>query len=163
MVNLEYSHPDVHSTFVKGLFPVRRSYVVWSGVFTDLYIEQVLMTSIKSSASLTRGRGFSETTRLLFLLSRPVCAEVSQSIFDIAGFPTNTEDGHRDLKPSRILRDMDDARKLLTVLVEREPFHTSSDKLVSLSTGLVANEDVNVDEPNVSEMISLHPWSSFCV
>ena len=146
MLDLEYTHPDVHAAFMKGLFPVRRSDATWSGIFTDLFIEQVLMAGIKSTGGLTRGRGFSESSRLLFLLSRPICAEVSQSIFEIAGFSSGTGDGHRDLASSRIRRDMSDTKKLLQVFVERGPFNKTSEKLVSLSTGLVAEDSVSVDD-----------------
>jgi len=154
MFELESTHPDVHAAFMNGFFPVRRSDGVWSGIFTDLFIEQVLMAGIKSSGGLTRGRGFTESTRLLFLLSRPICAEVSQSIFEIAGLSMNTGDGHRDLAKSRIRRDMSDIQKLLEVFVERGPFSKTTDKLVSLSTGLVAEESVNVaDAKNVGDKI----------
>ena len=75
------------------------------------------MAGIKSTGALTRGCGFDESTRLLFLQSRPGCAEVTQSISEIAGISSNTGDGHRDLAASRIRRDMSDIHKLLQVLV----------------------------------------------
>jgi hypothetical protein len=154
MLALETSHPDVHAAFMNGLFPVRRSDGAWSGIFTDLFIEQVLMAGIKSTGGLTRGRGFSESTRLLFLLSRPMCSEVSQSVFEIAGVDTNAEDGHRDLAASQIKRDMSDIQKLLQVFVERGPYEKTTKNLVSLSTGLVAEESVNAsDAKNVGEKI----------
>ena len=68
----------------------------------------------------TRGLGFNENTRLLFLLSRPICAEISQSIFEIARLS------------SHIQRDMSDIDKVLQVFLERGVFSTSSRRLVSL-------------------------------
>ena len=130
----------------KGLFPVRRTDGVWSGIFTNLFIEQVLMAGLKTSGGLTRGRGFNKSTRLLFLLSRPICAEIGQSIFYIAGLSSDEQDGHRDLTAARIQRDMSDIKKLLDVFLERGVFSTASEKLVSLSTGLVADHSVNADE-----------------
>ena len=117
----------------------------WSGIFTDLFIEQILMAGIKSSGGLTHGHGFSETTRLLFLLSRPICADVSQSIFQLAGLSPTDGDGHRDLTAARIQRDMSDIYKLLQVFIERGPFKKTSE-LVSLSTGLTAPDSLNVDD-----------------
>ena len=99
MLEVEHTHPAVYESFMRGLFPVRRTDGEWSGIFTDLFIEQVLMAGIKiikSSGSLTHGRGFSESTRLLFLLSRPICADVSQSIFQLAGLSPTDGDRHRD-------------------------------------------------------------------
>ena len=104
------------------------------------------MAGLKSTGGLTRGCGFNESTRLLFLLSRPICAEISQSIFKIAGLSSDEEDGHHEQTASRIQRDMSDIDKVLQVLLERGVFSTSSRKLVSLYTGLVGDDNVNADE-----------------
>ena len=146
MMDLQCTHPDVHAAFMKGLFPVRRTDGAWTGMFTDLFIETVLMAGLKSTGGLTRGPGFNESTRLLFLLSRPICAEISQSVFEIAGLSSDEEDGHHEQTASRIQRDMSDIDKVLQVLLERGVFSTSSKKLVSLSTGLVGDDNVNADE-----------------
>ena len=146
MTDLEKTHPDVYRAFTNGLFPVRRSDGAWSGIFTDLFIEQVLMASIKSTGGLTQGRGLRESTQHFFLLSRPVCANINQSIFAIAGLSMNTPDGHHELAVVRIRRDMTDIQKILQVFLEHGVFNKSSKKIVSLSTGLVANDSVNADE-----------------
>ena len=65
-------------------------------MFTDLFIKSLLMAGLKSTGGLTRGRGLNESTRLLFLISRPICAEISQSIFEIAGLSSDEGDGHRE-------------------------------------------------------------------
>jgi len=82
----------------------------------------------------------------VFLLSRPICAEISQSIFGIAGLSSDEEDEHREQTASRIQRDMSDIDKALQVLLERGVFSTSSRKLVSFSTGLVGDDNLNADE-----------------
>ena len=81
-------------------------------MFTDLFIQSVLMAGLKSTGCLTRGRGFNKSTRLLFLLSRPIRAEIGQSIFEIAGLSSDEEDGHREQTALRIQRDMSDVDKL---------------------------------------------------
>ena len=146
MQDLERTHPEVNRAFMSGLFPVRRTEGAWCGMFTDLFIEQVLMAGLKTSGGLTRGRGFSESTRLLFLLSRPICSEISQCVFEIAGLSPDDENGHCDLTAYRINRDMSDIRKLVEVFNERGVFNTSFAKLVSLSTGLIADDSVNADD-----------------
>ena len=146
MKDLQCTHPDVHAAFMKGLFPVRRTDGAWTGMFTDLFIESVLMAGLKSTGVLTTGRGFNQSTRLLFLLSRPKCAEISQSIFEITRLLSDEEDRHREQTASRIQRDMFDIDKVLQVLLERGVFSTSSRKLVSLSSGLVGVDNVNADE-----------------
>ena len=57
MQDLERTHPKVYRAFMSGLFPVRRTDGAWCGMFTDLFIEQVLIAGIKSNGGLTRGRG----------------------------------------------------------------------------------------------------------
>lgn len=146
MQDLERTHPEIYRAFMSGLFPVRRTDGAWCGMFTDLFIEQVLMAGLKSSGGLTRGRGFNESMHLLFLLSRPTCSEISQSVFKIAGLSPDDENGHRDLKASRINRDTSDIRKLVEVFNERGVFSSSFTKLVSLSMGLIADESVNAED-----------------
>jgi len=68
MDTLEETHPAVYAKFLEGLFVLRRSDKYWSGISSDLYIEQVLMGSVKSVGGLTRGRGFQESTSLIWLL-----------------------------------------------------------------------------------------------
>ena len=75
MSNLRDDNPAVCRDFVLGLHVARRSNCLWAGLSTDLVIEQVLMRSLATSGSLTRGRGFTEQQRLIWLLSMPACAE----------------------------------------------------------------------------------------
>ena len=96
---LEESHPAVYSKFMDGLFVLRRSDNYWAGIFSDLYIEQVLMGSIKSVGGLTRGRGFEDATSLVWLLPMPVCGEVHKAVQEVTGtsnsYSTNTRTSHR--------------------------------------------------------------------
>ena len=87
-----------------------------------------------------------ESTRLLFLLSRPICSGISQSVFEIAGLSPDDENGHLDLTASRTNRDMSDIRKPAEVFNERGVFSTSFTKLVSLSTGLLADKSENAED-----------------
>ena len=50
---------------------------MWAGLSSDLMIEQVLIRSLKIRGGLTRGQGFDKYQRTLWLLSSPVCGEVS--------------------------------------------------------------------------------------
>ena len=149
MIHLKDTHPEVYSSFKNGLFPVRRSDGDWAGIFTDLFIEQVLMAGIKSSGGLTHGRGFDESTRLLFLLSRPICSEVTESIFNIAGCSSSHPDGHRDLLRAHITRDNGDIKKLIGVMNDRGPFTNTTENLISLSSGLMAEDAVNADNARI--------------
>ena len=57
----------------------------WAGLSSDLIIEQVIMQRVKTTGWLTRGRGFSETQRLVWLLSTPVTAEMDNVMQGLTG------------------------------------------------------------------------------
>jgi hypothetical protein len=56
---MDYSEYQLFTT--KEFFTVRRSEKFWSGVWTNMTIEQVLVCSMKSYGGLTRGRGITDT------------------------------------------------------------------------------------------------------
>lgn len=80
MGELPNEHPEVYNKFVHGLHVVRQSDRFWAGLSTDLIIEQVLMRSLKTSGGLTRGRGMTETQRLVWVMSSPASAEVNNAL-----------------------------------------------------------------------------------
>ena len=90
MSNLPTDHPVVHQHFVDGLNVARRSDRAWTGLSTDLMIEQVLMRSMKTSGGVTRGRGMSEQQRLTWLLAMPACAEVNRKMPELSGAKYST-------------------------------------------------------------------------
>ena len=57
MEKLQERNVDVYRMFKDGHFVVRRTNRNWSGLPTDLIIEQVLMRSLKTTGGLTRGTG----------------------------------------------------------------------------------------------------------
>ena len=61
----------------------------------DLIIEQCLMRTLKTAGALTRGRGFTETQRLIWVLSMPACAEVSKSMQQLTGVKFKTREPHK--------------------------------------------------------------------
>lgn len=63
MYDLKETNPKVYDHFLSGHFVIRRSDRFWSGLSTDLVIEQVLMRSLKTTGGLTRGRGMEEAQR----------------------------------------------------------------------------------------------------
>ena len=146
MEKLEETHPAVYCKFQEGLFVVRHSDSYWSGIFSDLCIEKVLMRSIKSVGGLTRGRGFQESTSLLWLLSMPACGEVHKALQEVTVLSQPDGDAvHKDISQSRLKRDAKDLQTVLDYLQERKPFTQNSKELHSLSSGIVGEGSVNVD------------------
>ncbi|CAH3177828.1 unnamed protein product [Porites lobata] len=78
-----------------------RSDRLWAGLSTDLVIEQVLMRSLKTSGGLTRGRGFTEQQRLIWLLSMPACAETNRAMQELTGVKSNSGEQNKDMSKAR--------------------------------------------------------------
>ena len=63
---LHVEYPWVYRNFaINEYHKVRCSDRYWSGLWTDLIIEQVMMRSLKTSGGITRGRGITESVRQL--------------------------------------------------------------------------------------------------
>ena len=65
MNELATEHPWLYQKFDDGYHSVRRSKRYWSGIWTDLAIEQMLMGLLKGRSGLTRGRGMTDSVRHL--------------------------------------------------------------------------------------------------
>ena len=84
MLSLPQTHPWLYNQFFKGLHTARRNTSFWSGLWTDLTIEQTMMRSIKSRGGLTRGRGMSENVRHLWVLSLNTVTSVHQAMTQLS-------------------------------------------------------------------------------
>ena len=144
MVELETTHPDVYKAFKDGYHVARRSDREWAGLSTDLMIEQVLMRSVKTSGGLTRGRGMTETQRLLWVMSMSACAEVNRALQELTGINYATGEQNKEMAEARKARDTKDTTMLVMALTDRNPFD-ECDALFNIMTGVHASSAVNVD------------------
>jgi hypothetical protein len=146
MMDLPKTHPWLHEMFaVHGFHAVRRSDRFWSGLSTDLVIEQTLMGSIKGQGGLTRGRGFSESARSMWISTLHNSASVHFAMLSLTGLTNEENSKHADTGASRTARDYSDIEKLLEWLDANNPFEANSSVLRGLSTGLIASEEDNVN------------------
>ncbi|KAK3744094.1 hypothetical protein QZH41_005421, partial [Actinostola sp. cb2023] len=145
MAELNEKHPEVYNFFQDGFHVVRRSDRYWAGLSTDLTIEQVLMRSVKTSGGLTRGRGMTETQRLVWLMSIPICAEVNNAMQGLTGVNYQTSEQHKDASSTRQERDFKDTNDMIGYLFSRSPFSTDP-SLRCISTGVMAEDNVNADK-----------------
>ena len=145
LAQLSIQHPEVHHQFQNGYHVVRRSDRYWAGLSTDLLIEQVLMRSVSTTGGLTRGRGMSESQRITWLLSTPICAEVNMALQDYTSVQYGTSDQHKEQRAARQARDTDDMHKLIGYLPSKDPF-ANDPTLHSNDTGITAGDSVNADQ-----------------
>ena len=134
------------------LYTVRRSEKFWTGLWTDLIIEQVTMRSIKSSGGLTRGRGITESTRQLWLGSMHRCADIRNVMGELTGVYRNTSEQHVDLSCSWILRDNNDLQTLKDWFDVQDLFDEDEQRLKSLSIGLKGDSAINCEEGEAEEI-----------
>ena len=80
MRKLPSTHPWLHQKFVEGYHTVRRSEILWAGLWTDIVIEQVLMRSLKSHGGRTRGSGMTESVRQQWVYSMHACAAIHDAM-----------------------------------------------------------------------------------
>jgi hypothetical protein len=126
---------------------VRKTDKTWAGLSTDLVIETEYMRSIKTIGGFSYGRGFTDSQRAQWVLSRPAFARVNRAMQALTGTPFVTSEQHKDMSKASEKRDSADSTTMVEYLKERNPFAEDRDQeLRSISTGVVAGDDVNVTQ-----------------
>ncbi|CAH2218497.1 jg2186 [Pararge aegeria aegeria] len=126
----------------KGYFTIRRSDKFWSGIWSDMSIEQVLMRSMKTSGGLTHGRGITDSVLAKWVLTMPFLIDVSNSMQSFCNVAFITSEQHVDARPSRIQEDNRALDLMLQFFTSYDPF-VVSDAIISLSSGVKGNENIN--------------------
>ena len=122
MRELQETHPWLFEKFTEGYHALRQSDQFWSGLWSDLVIEQTLMRSIKTRGVLTRGRGMTESVRHLWVLSLNASASIHQAMADVSALNMKSSEQHVKMGMSRRSRDYLDRQKILEWLRIRNSF-----------------------------------------
>lgn len=143
----EVMPPEEYQLFTdNGYFTIRRRDSFWSGNFSDQTIEQFLMRTLKLSGGMTHGRGITDSTLTKWVHALPRCAPICDELEQFTGVHTGTSEQHRDLRQSTQSRDKKDRGTFVEWLEAHPPFAGyEAERLVCLSTGLVADLSVNCD------------------
>ena len=153
MEKLPENEPWLYNHLVKGNHTVRRTSKNWTGIWTDLAIEQTLMRSLKTKGGLTIGRGMDESVRHSWVLSLSHTALIHDAMSQLTGAISITSEQHHELGTARTKQDNDHCQKMLDWISLRNPFLVPGENLQSLSTGLVSNSQV--DEVNCEQCESI--------
>ena len=102
------------------------------------------MQNLKTSGGLTHGSGMTETQRNQWTLSRPVCAEVHNTIQELSATRLRTGEQNKDFGPSRVAHDWKDTNLVRDFFQERNPFEYGP-VLCNVANGVHAHATVNVD------------------
>jgi hypothetical protein len=95
--------PEEDLTLFKdnGYFTLRRTHKFWSGVWTDMTIEQVLMRSMKTTGGLTRGHGMTNITISEWIHGTHLCIPLCEALED---FTSKCIDFSEHMKYTRIIK-----------------------------------------------------------
>lgn len=146
MISLSETLPlDEYQRFLQYFSIRRTSEKFWSGVWTDMSIEQVLMRALKAQGGLTRGRGLTDSVLAKWVSAMPECSKISDAAETFTGSKTTFSEQHVELRDSREVRDLRDINKLLEWLQIHSPFDVTTTELVSLSSGVIATKEINCD------------------
>ena len=63
--------------------------------------EGINRASTERSGGSTRGRGFTEQQRLIWLLSMPACAETNRAMQELTGVKSNSGEQNKDMSKAR--------------------------------------------------------------
>ena len=85
-----------------------------------------------------------EIQQFVWLLSMPLTAEVKNAMQDLTEVDCTTSEQHKDMSDLRIKWDMKGTKTILKFMEARDPF--SEDSTLSIVTGVIADNRVNVDK-----------------
>ena len=143
MEKLPEKQPWLHDQFMSGNHTVRRTSKNWTGIWTDLAIEQTLMRSLKTKGGLTVGRGMDESVRHQWVLSLSHTALIHDAMSQLTRAVCKTSEQHHELGASRRKQDYAHFQKMLDWISIRNPFLIPGENLQSISTGLMSSSQVD--------------------
>ena len=142
MKELPTTFLDLYEQFTQnGYHNVGRSNRFWSGIWTDLATEQVLMRLLKTRGGLTGGRGMTENVILTWVHTMHECVQVHNAMTQLTGNHYQTSNQRGELGVSRIKRDNDDLEKIKLWIENHNPFYDNEPLLRSIATGLLGTEE----------------------
>lgn len=132
---------------IEGHFTVRRSDKFWSGIWTDMTIEQMLMKDMKIGGGLI-GRGMTESTLLKWTLGMTYLQNIAQEMEKYSNVTSTSSEQHVELRPARMSRDASDVRILREWLSKHPPF-PETDLIININSGVVGSDQVNCHQAQV--------------
>lgn len=133
-----------YEQFVNGGFTIRRTDKFWSGIWSDMTIEQFLMKAFKDIGGPTRGRGMTDSVISKWLMSTPALIDLLDALAEFCNVFLATTEQHVDARATRIARDIGDIGKILQWLADHNPF-PETEGLISLSTGVKCSKNDNIN------------------
>lgn len=137
-------NPEYYRQFTQdGYFTIRRCEKFYSGISSDMTIEQTFMRNIHSREGLTHGRTVTPAITARWITSIPLQILIANQLETFCHLSmSGTSHQHKDAGTSRIEKDEKDVKTLTEWFNDHPPFITTN-ALMSLSTGIIGSADVN--------------------
>ena len=139
-IDLPQHFPRMYEQFMLGNHTVKRTEKDWSGLWTDLAIEQILMKSLKGRGGVV-GRGITDNVTRVWTKTIHRSGEISAAIDHVTLHNTTNEPDHKELSASKIKRDHADYTKVFQYMKNNNPFNVS-EVLMGMSSGLVDENNI---------------------
>lgn len=134
-----------YEKFVNGGFTIRRTDKFWSGIWSDMTIEQKLMrAAIKDSNEPTPDRGMTDSVLSKWVLTTPALIDLIERLAEFCKVNLVTTDPRVDSRATRIARDVSDIVKVLSWFQGHNPF-PETEGITSLSSGLKGGKDDHIN------------------
>ncbi|KAK6181746.1 hypothetical protein SNE40_009537 [Patella caerulea] len=129
MHDLPNTHPNLYAQYCnENTHAVQRN-----GLWTDLTIEQTLMSRLKGRGGLTHGRGLTESVRHMWIYTMHHFAEFHDAMTSLTGKRHKSSEQHTEFGEPRRARDTCDLTKLIAWFDKKDPFDLELTELMSLS------------------------------
>ncbi|KYN02063.1 hypothetical protein ALC62_07132 [Cyphomyrmex costatus] len=139
---IPYFHASGHNNYAKSahiyLQDIRTD-KFWSGIWSDMTIEQALMRSMKTQGGLTHGRNPNrESVCTKFLLTMIILVDICNEMENFCNVSYCTSEQHVDSTESRITRDVSDLETILQFFGTYNPFPETRN-IMSIFSGIVSD------------------------
>lgn len=141
MRKLKETNPKVYKILNDGYFTVRKHERKWTGVWTDMCIEQTLMRCTKSRSGITHGGGMTESQRATWIMSHSRCSEIAYAMSLLTGITRISSEQHSEISDARMGRDFQDMKAIMDFFNSHNPFDTCASGLWNIFSGIADSEN----------------------
>ena len=102
-----------------------------------------MMRTVRSRGGLIRGRGFTESVRILWVYGMHKCANIHSAMSHLTQLKKTTSEQHIDMGAARIKQDYKDLNAMVSWLRAHDPFDVNDNTLSSIS--YTEDDCLNID------------------
>lgn len=125
-----------------GYFTIRRTDKFWSGIWSDMTIEQTLMRLIKITGGIFPTRGSTPSVATNLILSLPSTTDVCDSLEKFVHLASSSSEQHKSLRNASVQKDHEHIQIFYDWLRTKGSF-LDKKEIVLLSSGVVGDDTID--------------------